>query len=361
MKKMVLVTGGAGYIGSHMVKMLMQAGHEVVVFDNLSRGFADAILGGGFIYGDLKNMEDIRGVFANYRIDLVMHFAAFAYVGESMHKPREYYRNNLVGSLNLLDAMVEHAVDKIVFSSTCATYGIPDEIPITEAARQQPINPYGQTKLAIERVLADYATGYGLNSISLRYFNAAGCDPDGELGERHDPETHLIPLVLLEALRVIQGGNPADTTLEVFGDDFSTGDGSCVRDYIHVVDLCEAHLAAMHHLFEYPGIGAKAFNLGNGDGFSVKEVIAACREVTGADIRYRVSGRRAGDPPVLIGSAKKARDVLGWRPARTRLTDIIGTAWNWIVTSSGSDTIPGYYPEPQSLQFAAGKVRGCHP
>jgi UDP-glucose-4-epimerase GalE len=329
MKRLILVTGGAGYIGSHMAKMLAQAGHEVVVFDNLSRGHRDAVLCGDFVCGDLRDGEDLRRVFSQYPIDIVMHFAALAYVGESISNPREYYRNNLVGSLNLLDAMIENGVNKIVFSSTCATYGVQDVMPITEEASQRPINPYGKAKLAVEYALTDYAHTYGIDSISLRYFNAAGCDFDGQLGERHDPETHLIPLVLQEAVRLIRGGDPEATQFQVFGSDFPTPDGTCVRDYIHVTDLCVAHLAALDRLFALPGIGAEAYNLGNGKGFSVKQVIETVREVTGADIRYTVSARRPGDPPILVGSAEKALQILRWRAQYTELPTIIESAWKW--------------------------------
>ncbi len=330
MKKTVLVTGGAGYIGSHMVKLLLENGHRVVVFDNLSRGFADAVLCSDLVVGDLLNPAAIDDVLSRFQIDVVMHFAALAYVGESMQHPREYYYNNVAGSMNLLNAMLDHGIDKFVFSSTCATYGVPETMPITENADQRPINPYGQSKLMVERVLADYAQAYGLNSIALRYFNAAGCDPDGRLGERHDPETHLIPLVLEEAQRVIQGGNPAATGLEVFGTDFDTADGSCVRDYIHVTDLCAAHLAAMDRLLDTTETGAEAYNLGNGNGFSVLDVIDVCRRVTGVAIDYRASARRPGDPAVLIGSADKALSVLGWEPRYTDLEEIVASAWQWM-------------------------------
>jgi len=330
MNRTVLVTGGAGYIGSHMVKALRGAGHRVVVIDNLSRGFADAVPEGLLVVADLLDAAALDRLFTEHSIDVVMHFAALAYVGESMQHPRLYYHNNVQGALNLIHAMLDHGVDKLVFSSTCATYGVPDEIPITEQAPQRPINPYGRSKLMIEQVLADYASACGLNSVSLRYFNAAGCDAEGELGERHDPETHLIPLVLQEAARVLDGGEPADTTLAVFGDDFDTPDGSCVRDYIHVEDLCAAHLAAMERLCDGEPLGAEAYNLGNGNGFSVFEVIDVCRRVTGAPIDYRVSPRRPGDPPALVGSAARAKEVLGWQPSFTALDQIIDTAWQWM-------------------------------
>jgi len=331
----ILVTGGAGYIGSHMVKMLSQAGHEVVVFDNLSRGFRDAVISGQFVEGDLRSSADVRNLFSVRSFDAVIHFAAFAYVGESVSKPREYYENNVTGTFNLLSGMLDAGVNQLVFSSTCATYGVPESIPIAEEHPQHPINPYGYTKLVIERMLADFSQAYGMRSVSLRYFNAAGCDAEGELGERHDPETHLIPLVLQEAQRVERGGDPADTRLEVFGDDFDTPDGTCVRDYIHVTDLCSAHMKALDRLASGAVTGAEAYNLGNGKGFSVREVIDTCRRVTGVDIQYRVADRRSGDPGVLVGSASKASQVLSWRPAYADLDGIIETAWRWMNKEHG--------------------------
>jgi UDP-glucose 4-epimerase len=329
MSASVLVVGGAGYIGSHMTKLLVNAGLNVTVFDNLLLGHRDAVVADSFVQGDLLNKDDLRQVFQHNKFDVVMHFAAFAYVGESVGNPRKYYQNNVVGTLNLLDAMLDAGLDKFVFSSSCATYGIPQAIPITEDQPQNPINPYGKTKLMVEQILEDYAQAYQLNSVSLRYFNAAGCDPEGVLGERHDPETHLIPLVINEALRVQQGGHPDDTELCVYGDDFDTPDGTCIRDYIHVNDLGAAHQAAMEMLIRGDITGAEAYNLGNGQGFSVKQVIEACRRVTGIDIRYKVIERRAGDPPRLIGSAAKAQRHLGWRPGITKLDAILETAWRW--------------------------------
>lgn len=283
-----------------------------------------------FVQGDLLNPDDLSVLFRTRVFDIVVHFAALAYVGESVSAPRMYYENNVTGTQNLLNAMLDAGADKIVFSSTCATYGIPVRLPIAEEAPQHPINPYGRTKLIIENMLGDYAAAYGLKSISLRYFNAAGCDPEGELGERHDPETHLIPLVLREAKRVLAGGNPAETGLRVFGEDFATPDGTCVRDYIHVVDLCRVHLAAIELLRSNTLTGAHAFNLGNGRGFSVKEVIESCRRVTGVDVHYAIAPRRQGDPPVLVGSAEKAKAVLGWQPEYMALDDIVATAWKWM-------------------------------
>ena len=325
----VLVVGGAGYIGSHMVKMLKANGYRVTVFDNLSRGFRDAVMTDDFVQGDLLNVSDLRSLFQSRTFDVAMHFSALCYVGESVQHPLMYYRNNIEGTVNLLNAMKEAGVNKFVFSSSCAVYGVPGAIPITEEQPKSPVNPYGWTKLFVEQILNDSALAYGLRSISLRYFNAAGLDPEGVLGERHDPETHIIPLVLKEALRVQHGGKPEDTTLHVFGDDYDTPDGTCIRDYIHVQDLCAAHMAAMDLLLKEKINGAEAFNLGNGKGFSVKEVIDACRRVTGIDIRYKIADRRPGDPPRLVGSAEKAKKVLKRQPKFTEIDGIIETAWKW--------------------------------
>jgi UDP-glucose-4-epimerase GalE len=317
-----------------MVKKLMNVGCRITVFDNLSRGFRDAVMTDNFVQGDLLNASDIRNLFQSQTFDVVMHFSALCYVGESVQYPHMYYRNNVEGTVNLLTIMKEAGVKKFVFSSSCAVYGIPGAIPITEEQPKSPVNPYGWTKLFVEQILNDSAHAHGLRSISLRYFNAAGLDPEGVLGERHDPETHIIPLVLKEALRVQHGGKPEDTTLRVFGGDYNTPDGTCIRDYIHVQDLCDAHMAAMNHLLEEKVKGAEVFNLGNGKGFSVKEVIEACRRVTGVDIRYKVTERRPGDPPRLVGSAQKANEVLKWEPKYNDLDKIIATAWNWFSTHS---------------------------
>jgi UDP-glucose-4-epimerase GalE len=329
MNPSVLVVGGAGYIGSHMVKRLARSGYAVTTLDNLSLGHRDAVLAGAFVHCDLLDKEGLARVFAGNRFDLVMHFAASAFVGESVRDPRKYYSSNVIGALNLLSAMLDAGVRRLIFSSTCATYGMPDEIPITESHRQLPINPYGNTKLVIEKALEDYGPAYGLESVALRYFNAAGCDREGDLDERHEPETHLIPLVLREALRVENGGDRGATTLTVFGDDYPTPDGTCIRDYIHVEDLAAAHLlAAERVLAEHsPSRGFEYFNLGNGAGCSVLELIAAARAVTGVDFDYRMAGRRPGDPPMLVGSALKAAQVLGYRPEIPRVEDIIATAW----------------------------------
>ncbi len=330
MNATVLVVGGAGYIGSHMVKMLAQEGHTVVTLDNLSTGHRDAVVDGAFIEGDLLREADLDRVFSAQPIDVVMHFAAHCYVGESVQSPRKYYRNNVSGTLDLLNAMFDAGVSKFVFSSSCATYGVPMMDSMDESHPQRPVNPYGRTKLMVEQVLADYAHAYGLRSVSLRYFNAAGSDPEGALGERHDPETHLIPLVLREALRVKKGGDPAATALRVYGGDFDTPDRTCVRDYVHVHDLCRAHLIAIRRLLEGRVEGAEAYNLGIGRGFSVKEVINICRAITGIDIRYLIEGRRAGDPPRLVADATKAREVLGWMPEYVEIEKIIETAWRYM-------------------------------
>jgi UDP-glucose-4-epimerase GalE len=326
----VLVVGGAGYIGSHMVKMLANAGYETTVFDNLSLGHRDAVLSGEFLQGDLLNHRDLDSLFHHRTFDIVMHFAALCYVGESVLNPLMYYRNNVAGTVNLLEAMMKAGVSRFLFSSSCATYGIPDAIPITEDHPQRPINPYGRTKLIVEQILQDCAASYGMKSTSLRYFNAAGCDPEGRLGERHDPETHLIPLVLKEAQRVQGGGKPEDTTLRIFGTDFDTPDGTCIRDYIHVNDLCKAHLLATKRLLSNSVQGFEAYNLGNGKGFSVKEVIDTSRRVTGIPLQYRIVGQRPGDPPQLVGSSEKAKEVLAWMPEITSLEKIIETAWLWL-------------------------------
>ena len=325
----ILVTGGAGYIGSHMVKLLLRQGHHVTVFDNLSTGHRDAVKGVDFVEGDLRREADAARAFEGRRIEVVMHFAASCYVGESVQDPAKYYANNVIGTLNLLEAMRAAEVKRLVFSSTCSTYGDPVSLPMSEDHPQRPVNPYGMSKLTAECAMADYGRAYGLCTVALRYFNAAGCDPEGELGERHDPETHLIPLVLREALRVRGGGKAEDTQLQVFGDDFDTPDGTCIRDYVHVADLCAAHLLAMKCLLGEKASEFEAFNLGTGKGCSVKEVIEICRRITGQDIRYRLAGRRAGDPARLVASAERARAELGWSPEFIELSDIVETAWHW--------------------------------
>lgn len=316
----VLVTGGAGYIGSHVCKALAASGYVPVSFDNLVYGHERAVRWGSFIHGDILDRTTLDAVLEKYRPIAVMHFAAFAYVGESVDNPGKYYRNNVAGSLNLLEAVRDHGVDKFIFSSTCSTYGVPSVVPIPETHPQTPINPYGASKLMIEQMLRDFDVAHGLRSISLRYFNAAGADPEGEIGESHDPETHLIPLVL----DVASGRRPE---IVVYGDDYDTPDGTCIRDYIHVTDLAEAHVRALVALVA--GAETNAYNLGNGRGFSVKEIIDMAQTVTGREIPVRIGGRRAGDPGQLVGDATRIRRELYWQPKYTSLEEMIGTAWRW--------------------------------
>ncbi len=316
----ILVCGGAGYIGSHINKQLNTEGYETIVFDNLIYGHREAVKWGTFVQGDLSNIEDIEKVFSEYKIDAVFHFAAYAYVGESVDKPEKYYYNNVVNTLNLLKVMMKYDCKKIIFSSTCATYGEPEKLPITEDMPQRPINPYGATKLMVERIFRDYAMAYDLKFVVLRYFNAAGADPDGEIGESHNPETHIIPLVLDAA-----GGKRPD--IKVFGTDYDTRDGSCIRDYIHVTDLAEAHLLSLHYLEQ--GKGCEFFNLGNASGTSVLEVIDSVKRVTGKDFKVVYSARRAGDPATLVGSSEKAMKILGWKPKYADIDTIVKHAWNW--------------------------------
>jgi UDP-glucose 4-epimerase len=316
----ILVVGGAGYIGSHMCKYLAQKRYTPVVLDNLVYGHREAVKWGPFIEGAIENKDILDMIFGEYEIAAVMHFAAFAYVGESVTNPGKYYGNNVAATISLLETMRKHNVLKLIFSSTCATYGEPVEIPITEKHPQRPINPYGRSKLMIEQILDDYQIAYGLNSISLRYFNAAGADPDGEIGEDHNPETHLIPLILQTALGQRDEVN-------VFGDDYPTEDGTCIRDYIHVTDLAQAHHLALERLMN-SSTGEK-YNLGNGNGDSVKEVIDAAREVTRGKIPSKIVERRPGDPAILVGSSDKAIKELGWTPQFGDLRSILETAWHW--------------------------------
>lgn len=318
--KTILVVGGAGYIGSHMVKMLLKHDYQVVVLDNLSGGYRDAVLGGMFIEGDLADKQGLEELFKKYEITGVMHFASFIQVGESVTDPNKYYQNNVANTLNLLEAMVKHQVSSFIFSSTAAIFGEPIYTPIDEKHPKQPINPYGASKWMIEQILADYDTAYGLKSICLRYFNAAGADPEGQLGERHEPETHLIPLVL-------QAATGQRKHISVFGKDYATPDGTCIRDYIHVNDLCQAHLLGLESLFA--GASSNAFNLGNGEGFSVQEVIDVAKKVTGKEIAVEHAARREGDPARLVADAQHARTTLGWQPRYTDLTTIIEHAWQW--------------------------------
>jgi UDP-glucose-4-epimerase GalE len=315
----ILVTGGAGYIGSHAVRLFLARGHDVWVYDNLSEGHRAAVPADRLIVGDLADVPQLDHVVMVRRIEAVVHFAAFTYVGESVRDPGKYYQNNLVNTLNLMECLRRHRVGRFVFSSTAATYGTPEQSPIPEEAPQRPINPYGASKLAVERALADYAAAYRWGFAALRYFNAAGASPDGVIGEDHDPETHLIPLVIQAAL----GQRPH---IEIFGTDYPTPDGTCVRDYIHVDDLADAHLLALEHL--EPGKELR-YNLGIGRGYSVREVIRAVEEVTGQTVPVKEGPRRAGDPPVLVASSAKIQKELGWRPRYTELRAIIDTAWNW--------------------------------
>lgn len=324
----ILITGGAGYIGSHMICSLFdsQKKYQVTTFDNLSRGFRDACGDAIFIQGDLRSLADINRCFDYFKPDLVMHFAGLSYVGESMIKPADYYENNVIGSLNLLKVMLERDVKKIVFSSSCTTYGKTEALKLIETHTQNPISPYGHSKLIVEKIMAQYGDVSNLSSISLRYFNAAGADVHGRVKERHDPETHLIPLVLREAKRLQSGGIPADTSLEILGVDFPTPDGTCVRDYIHVSDICKAHLLAADFLLSTDSSVTKCYNLSNTRGYSVLEIIAACREITGQPIQYKIAPRREGDPPWLVGDSNLIRSELGWKPS-AELKDIISSAY----------------------------------
>ncbi len=311
---------GAGYIGSHINKQLNKEGYDTVVLDNLIYGHREAVKWGTFVQGDLKNIADIEAVFQKYPIEAVFHFAAYAYVGESVQDPEKYYYNNVANTLNLLQVMRKYGCRRIIFSSTCAAYGEPERVPITEDMPQNPVNPYGFTKLAVEHIFRDYAKAYGLQFVVLRHFNAAGADPEGEIGESHNPETHIIPLVLDAA-----GGQRPD--IKVFGTDYDTPDGSCVRDYIHVTDLATAHLLALHYLEQ--GGESEFFNLGNEKGTSVLEVIDSVKRVTGRDFRVVLSDRRPGDPAKLVGSSAKAQRVLGWKPVYGDIDTIVEHAWKW--------------------------------
>lgn len=316
----ILIVGGAGYIGSHINKSLTQKGYRTIVVDNLVAGHREFVKWGEFHLCDLSDMDALRAVFAGRGISAVMHFCAFTFVGESVENPQKYYQNNVANTLNLLRVLREFGVDKFIFSSTAAIFGNPVMVPISEDHPLEPINPYGRSKLMVERVLADYARAYGLRYAALRYFNAAGADPDCEVGEWHDPETHLIPLVLDAALGKRE-------SLAIFGTDYDTPDGTCVRDYIHVTDLAAAHIGALEHLAR--GGASDVFNLGNGTGFSVREIIDTARKVTGRDIPVQEKGRRAGDPAVLIADSAKAMSVLNWKPAHADIGEIVETAWRW--------------------------------
>ncbi len=315
--KNILVMGGAGYIGSHTVKHLVENGYNVIVADNLSMGHREAVKTDKFELADLMDKESLRVVFKKYPIDTVINFAGFIAVGESVENPAKYYQNNVVGTLNLLDIMLENNVKKIVFSSTAAVFGNPLYVPIDEKHITNPINPYGQTKLMIEKIFADYQRAYGLKYIAFRYFNASGCAVDGSIGESHNPETHLIPLVL----KAIKGER---ANIKIFGDDYETPDGTCIRDYIHVEDLAEAHRLAVENIDKFTGV----LNLGTSNGTSVKEIIDIAENITGKKCPVIIEGRRAGDPAILSATSGKAKEILGWKPKLT-MEDIIKTAWNW--------------------------------
>ena len=319
----ILVTGGAGYIGSHAVLALKNAGYDVIVLDNLSYGhreIVDKVLQVELIVGDTSDRALLDRLFTTHQIDAVMHFAAYIAVGESVKEPGKYYTNNVASTLNLLEAMLAHDINKIVFSSTCAVYGMPKEVPMTERHPHDPLSPYAASKDMVERILSDFDVAFGLKSVAFRYFNACGADPGGLLGEDHTPETHLIPLALLTALKKRE-------TLYIFGTDYDTPDGTCVRDYIHVNDLADAHVLGLEYLLS--GGESEVFNLGNGNGFSVKEVIETARQVTGLEIPAIESDRRPGDAPILVGSSTKVRQMLGWNPNYADLHQIISHAWQW--------------------------------
>ena len=327
----ILVSGGAGYIGSHAAHALRRSGYEVVLYDDLSTGLRRLARGFELVKGDIADEARLRPVLA--RVNAVMHFAAHAYVGESVENPRKYFRNNVVAALSLLNSAVDAGIRRFVFSSSCAVYGIPELIPITEETPREPVNPYGASKLFFENALEAYSRAYGLRSVSLRYFNAAGADEGGEIGELHDPETHLIPL----ALAATENG----PELQVFGADYLTSDGTCVRDYIHVSDLADAHVRALQHLETQQveksaaekGAYALAINLGTGCGHSVLEVIRAAESATGRPVRRKIVPRRPGDPPVLVADPAKAQRVLGWT-AKRNLSDIVSSAWTWMQKNS---------------------------
>ncbi len=316
----ILVTGGAGYIGSHVVQYLRGRARQVLVLDDLSGGFRDAVPAACLIEGNIGDRAVLDRVFGEHDIAAVMNFASFIEVGASVKDPSAYYQNNVGNTLVLLDAMARHGLKYLIFSSTAAIFGNPDYTPIDEAHPKAPINPYGRSKWLIEQLLPDYEQAYGLKSVCLRYFNAAGADPDGQLGERHQPETHLIPLVL-------QAASGRREAIHIFGTDYPTPDGTCIRDYIHVEDLAQAHLRALEYLES--GAGSAAFNLGNGQGFSIREVIDTARSVTGRDFKVIESDRRPGDPPVLVANSAFARSTLGWSPQYTELKTLIAHAWAW--------------------------------
>lgn len=320
---MILITGGAGYIGSHVAQILLKTGYEVLILDNLVYGHRDiveTVLKVPLIVGDIQNSSLLEEIFATYPITAVMHFAAYAYVGESIQNPAKYYRNNVMGTLTLLESMVKASVNYFVFSSTCATYGIPQTIPVTESELQRPINPYGASKLMAEQILKDFSQVYGLKSVCFRFFNAAGASLDGQLGEDHQPEPHLLPLVLLTALG-------QKDCVSILGTDYPTPDGTCIRDYVHVLDIAQAHILGLQYLFN--GGTNETFNLGNGNGFSVRQVIEMAQEVTEKPIKVIEKERRLGDPPILVSSSDKASRILGWQPQYSDLKEMLTHAWRW--------------------------------
>ena len=317
---MILIVGGAGYIGSHVNKLLNENGFDTIVFDNLSTGHIDSVKWGKFFNGDLANIDDIRNICKSFKVNAIFHFAAHAYVGESVINPEKYYKNNVSNTLNLLQVMREFKIRDFIFSSSCATYGSPIQIPMNENHPENPINPYGRTKLIIDNILHDYSNAYNFKYISLRYFNAAGNDPKIIIGESHEPETHLIPLVIQAAL-------DSSKKVKIFGDDYDTSDGTCIRDYIHVNDLAEAHLKAYNYLQKIHS-ECQIINLGTGEGNSVKQIITAVENKTGCSINLEIDKRRVGDPPILIADNNKAQDILGWSP-KLFLNDIISHAVEW--------------------------------
>lgn len=316
----VLVTGGAGYIGSHTVRRLNKMGENVVVYDSLVKGHRGAVKNAEFVKGDIFDSELLKSTIKKYNIEAVVHFAAYSLVGESMEKPAMYYHNNVKGTLNLLDVMLENGVKKLVFSSTAAVYGEPEAVPITEEISKNPTNVYGKTKLIMENAMEDYSKAYGLKYVALRYFNACGADLAGDIGEDHSPESHLVPIVLQTALGLRD-------SIKIFGDNYNTEDGTCIRDYIHVNDLASAHTLALTSL--YNGMDSDVFNLGNGNGFSVKQIIDAAEKATGLKIKREIAERRAGDPAILIASSNKMKTKLGWKPEFLDIQEIIASAWNW--------------------------------
>ncbi|MCK4907999.1 MAG: UDP-glucose 4-epimerase GalE [Spirochaetes bacterium] len=317
---MVLIVGGAGYIGSHTVKELHKKGHEILVLDNLVHGHKEFLKWGKFVNADLENIKQLRSIFKKYPITSVMHFASYINVGESVTDPKKYYINNVTNTLNLLNVMIEYSVRHFIFSSTCATYGTPVSIPIDENHPQNPINPYGQSKLMIEKIIEDYSNAYDFSYVSLRYFNASGADQDGEIGEWHNPETHLIPIVLDAAI------NKRDS-IEIYGTDYDTPDGTCIRDYIHVTDLADAHIKALEFLES--GEKSTAFNIGTENGYTVREIIEKTIEITKREIKVVETGRREGDATTLISKSTKIKDTLKWEPQHSSLNEIIQSAWNW--------------------------------